>query len=100
MAFAKSRLFLNEQMLRLNKIIKIFFNYFLGPILFVWLTISIYQQIQRQPDLDLSWLKIKYAASGELSWMFVVVLLLMLVNWGIEARKWQVCLNHWNRWAG
>jgi hypothetical protein len=77
-------------MLRLNKNIKIFFNYFLGPVLFVWLSFSIYHQIKNQPDLDLSVAKIKYALEGQQSWMIWVVLLLMLVNWGVEARKWQV----------
>jgi len=84
---------LNEQMLRLNKNIKKFFNYFLGPILFIWLTLSIYHQIKNQPNLELSWTKIKSAVEGEQSWMFWVVLLLMIVNWGIEARKWQVLLK-------
>lgn len=80
-------------MLRLNKNIKIFFNYFLGPVLFVWLVFSIYQQIKNQPDLDLSWAKITFALGGEQSWMFWVVLLLMAANWGLEARKWQVLLK-------
>ncbi|MEO5998030.1 MAG: lysylphosphatidylglycerol synthase domain-containing protein [Chitinophagaceae bacterium] len=77
----------------MNKNIKIFLNYFLGPILFIWLTLSIYHQIKNQPHLDLSWLKIKYALNGEQHWMFWVVLFLMVVNWGIEARKWQVLLK-------
>jgi hypothetical protein len=91
--FCKDRVFLNEQMLRPNKNIKIFFNYFLGPVLFIWLSLSIYHQVKSQPDFNLSWAKIKYALEGEQSWMFWVVLLLMLVNWGIEARKWQVLLK-------
>lgn len=84
---------MNEQMLRLNKNIKNLFNYFLGPILFIWLALSIYHQIINQPDLGLSWIKIKLALEGEQSWMFWVVLVLMGVNWGIEARKWQVLLK-------
>ena len=33
------------------------------------------------------------ALSSDAIWMFIVVLLLMGVNWGIEARKWQVLLR-------
>lgn len=80
-------------MLRPNKNIKIFFNYCLGPLLFVWLSLSIYHQVKNQPGLDLSLAKIKHALEGHQSWMFWVVLLLMLVNWGVEARKWQVLLK-------
>ncbi len=80
-------------MLRFNKNIKIFFNYFLGPALFIWLSFSIYHQIKNQPHLELFWRKIKDAVRGEQSWMFWVVLLLMFVNWGVEARKWQILLR-------
>lgn len=92
--FCKENLFLNEQMLRLNKNIKIFFNYFFGSVLFIWLSYSIYNQVKNQPHLELSWHKIKSSLNGEQSWMFWVVLLLMLLNWGVEARKWQVLLKH------
>ncbi len=80
-------------MLRLNKNIEIFFNYFLGPILFIWLSLSIYHQVKNQPNLELSWEKIKEAWQGRQSWMLAVVVILMGVNWGIEARKWQVLLK-------
>ena len=38
--------------MQLGKNIKIFINYFLGPLLFVWLAFSIYKQILRQPQLE------------------------------------------------
>src|SRR3982751_3837388 len=79
--------------MRLNKNIKIFFNYFLGPVLFVWLMFSIYQQIINQPHLEGSWQQLTLALSGEQSWKFWVILVLMLVNWGVEARKWQVLMR-------
>ena len=75
---------------QLNKNIKIFFNYFLGPLLFAWLTISIYQQIQRQENVEASWLHIKSAFESEKIWNVLLVILLMLANWGIEAKKWQL----------
>ncbi len=61
--------------------------------MFVWLSLSIYHQIKNQPDLHLSVAKIKFALKGQQGWMFWVMLFLMLVNWGIEARKWQVLLK-------
>ena len=77
----------------LNKNIKIFFNYFFGPLLFLWLAFSIYQQIIHQPHLERSWKQLNLALSGEQSWKFWVILLLMMVNWGVEARKWQVLMK-------
>ncbi|MEJ7768304.1 MAG: lysylphosphatidylglycerol synthase transmembrane domain-containing protein [Chitinophagaceae bacterium] len=77
----------------MNKNIKIFFNYFFGSLLFIWLSYSIYDQVKNQPHLELSWNKIKSSLNGEQSWMFWVVLFLMMFNWGVEARKWQVLLK-------
>src|SRR5690349_19743709 len=79
-------------MVRLNKNIKIFTNYFLGPLLFIWLSFSIYQQIMTQPHLETTWQNIKTALVGR-RWMLFSVFALMLVNWGVEARKWQVLLR-------
>ena len=36
---------------------------------------------------------IRAAITGEQSWKFFVVMLLMFVNWGLEARKWQVLVS-------
>lgn len=65
-------------------------NYIVGPILFIWLTWSIYRQVQNQSDIQQSWNIIKKAVTGSNSWKFILVVFLMLVNWGIEARKWQL----------
>ena len=75
----------------MNKSIKILINYFLGPVLLVVLCFSLYRQLIRQTDLELRWQQIK---TSWLSWKFVVVIFLMLVNWGIEARKWQLLVGH------
>ncbi len=77
----------------LNKQLKIFLNYFVGPILFVWLSYSIYQQIQNQTDIHQSWDLFRSAFTGPQLVKLIVVLLLMLLNWGIEARKWQILVN-------
>jgi hypothetical protein len=65
-------------------------NYLLGPLLFIWLSWSIYKQIQAQTDLEQSWQTILLALNGPNNWKIGLVSLLMLVNWGIEARKWQI----------
>lgn len=74
----------------LTKQYKNILNYIIGPILFAWLTWSIYQKIQHQHDLQQSWSLIKASISGTNRWKFFLVILLMLVNWGLEARKWQL----------
>src|SRR6266704_2015862 len=82
---------------RRNKNIKILLNYGLGPVLFIWLSYSIYHQVSRQPNLDTAWQKIKLSFRGAGSWKLYAALLLMPVNWGLEARKWQVLLKSLER---
>lgn len=76
--------------MQLNKNIKIFLNYFLGPLLFIWLSYSIYRQIVRQPHIETSWMHIKASFGSSKIMYLLLVFLLMFVNWGIEARKWQL----------
>jgi Lysylphosphatidylglycerol synthase TM region len=80
----------------LNKNLKIFVNYFFGPVFFLILTWSLYNQIRNQPDLSQRWTQI---AGGWKSWKFWLVLFLMLVNWGIESLKWQLLINHVQRFS-
>jgi hypothetical protein len=75
----------------LNKSIKILINYFLGPVLFLALSWSLYRQVINQPDLGQRWEQIKTAWHH---WKFWLVFVLMFVNWGIESRKWQVLVGH------
>lgn len=77
----------------LKKKQKIFFNYVVGPVLFVWLSVSIYKQIQNQKDLPEAWNAIKNCYKGPNAWRLYSVLALMLVNWGIEAKKWQLLVS-------
>ena len=80
--------------MRLNKNIKIFLNYFLGPILFIWLSISIYNQVRHQPDLDVSWIRIKQSILSAKIWNLVIVVVLMFINWSIEAQKWKISIQN------
>jgi len=79
--------------MRINKNIKIFINYFLGPLLFIWLSWSIYRQIKNQSDLAAAWSKIKESLNSPLSWNLVMVFLLMLLNWSLEAIKWKIAIQ-------
>jgi uncharacterized membrane protein YbhN (UPF0104 family) len=79
--------------MKLNKNIKIFINYFLGPLLFVWLSWSIYREIKHQPDLEKTWHGIRRSVNSPLLWNLAGVILLMIVNWSIEAFKWKVSIK-------
>ena len=75
----------------MNKSIKILINYFLGPLLLVVLCYSLYTQLMQQPDLLQRWQQIKQSLK---SFTFLAVIFLMLLNWGIEAKKWQLLVGH------
>ena len=80
-------------MIRINKNIKIIFRYIITPLLGVWLFYSLYQQIKGQPNLQQSIDLIKQAPFGEEAFKFWVVISLVFVNWGCEAKKWQLLLR-------
>lgn len=75
-----------------HKNIKIFFNYILGPLLFIWLSAALVRQIRRQPQLAESWFKIKESFSGNLGFYLGLAVLLMIINWSLEARKWKLAV--------
>src|SRR5579871_4864256 len=77
----------------LNKGIKIIVNYVLGPLIFLVLCVFIYWQITRQHNWRTSLHQVLVALSGPDRWRLWLVLGLMPVNWGIEARKWQLALR-------
>ena len=79
--------------MQLNKNIKIFINYFLGPLLFAWLAFSIYQQIIKQPHLETSWQQIKQSFSSFKIVYLAGAIFLIPVNWGLEAFKWKISVN-------
>jgi MFS family permease len=76
-----------------NKNIKLLLNYGFGPLLFAWLSYSIYRQVQHQPNLPMAYKNLRQSLNGPQSWKLYVSLALVGVNWGIEARKWQVLLK-------
>ncbi len=76
-----------------KKTIRVFINYLLGPLLFIWVSYSIYHQVRQQPGLEQSWLHIRQSFNGSIGWSFVAVILLMFVNWSIETIKWKIAVH-------
>jgi hypothetical protein len=86
------------RLMKLNRNIKsenyrIFINYFFGPLLFIWLSWSIYRQIIQQPDLEKAWLRIKESFNSAMLWYLAAVMVLMIINWSIEAVKWKLSIK-------
>jgi uncharacterized membrane protein YbhN (UPF0104 family) len=79
--------------MKLNKNIKIFLNYVLGPLLFAWLSYSVFKQIKNQPNLEGSWLNIKASFTDIRVLNFILVFVLMFVNWSLEALKWKISVQ-------
>ncbi len=75
--------------MRLHKNIKIFINYFLGPLLFAWICYSIYNQLVLHAHLRTSWVEIKQSLTSVNIFYLVFVVVLMFCNWGLEAAKWK-----------
>jgi len=80
--------------MKLNKNIKIFLNYVLGPLLFVWLSYSVFKQIKDQPHLEESWVSIKASFTDARVLNFFLVFVLMFVNWSLEALKWKISVQN------
>ncbi len=78
---------------RQNKNIRYFINYILGPLLFIWVSYSIYRQVQQQPGLEQSWQHIRQSFNSSLLANLVAVLLLMIANWSLETIKWKLAVQ-------
>ena len=77
----------------LNKSIKIFTNYFIGPLLFVWLVYRVYNEINAQKDLPLYIEELISGINAQKIAILILVIFLMLVQWMAEAKKWQLLLQ-------
>lgn len=82
---------------QLNKNIKLIVNYFLGPVLFAWLSYSIYRQIIQQPQLHLSWQQVREAAGSSKIFFLFIPIILIFFNWGFEAWKWKISVANIHR---
>ncbi|MBV9961662.1 MAG: flippase-like domain-containing protein [Parafilimonas sp.] len=77
----------------INSRLKILLNYVLGPLLFIVLIYIIYLKVKAQPDLPQEITLLKSAFSQQHIWQFALLFLLLFLNWGIEARKWQILMK-------
>ncbi|HNL66407.1 MAG TPA: lysylphosphatidylglycerol synthase domain-containing protein [Ferruginibacter sp.] len=77
----------------MNKSIKILLKWIVGPLLACWLFYSLYQQVKAQPDIDTSIALIREMPFGVIAWKFWLVIGFVFVNWGLEARKWQLLMR-------
>lgn len=77
----------------LKKKYKIWLNYVVGPLLFIILSVSIYFKIKNETNLQEAKDLMKAAISGNNIWLIMLIVSLMCINWGIEARKWHVLVS-------
>lgn len=71
-------------MAELSKNIKLIIKYVLGPAVFCILAVSIYHQVQRQPNWKDSFTQIFETLKGDGLNKVLLVMILMLMNWGLE----------------
>jgi len=64
-----------------------------GPLVFCLLAWSIYKQLMNQKNWQTSLHRTLYAFAGVNAWKLVLTVLLMFVNWALEARKWQIVIR-------
>ena len=64
-----------------------------GPLLFIILLWSIYRKISQKSDLQHLWETITGLLNSDNKWPVGFLVLLMLVNWGLESKKWQILIS-------
>jgi uncharacterized membrane protein YbhN (UPF0104 family) len=72
---------------------RVFLPFVFGPLVFLLLSYLIYWQVTRQHNWQRSLEQVVQALTGPRQWQLWLALLLMPLNWGIEARKWQLALR-------
>lgn len=87
------RLILSDKEIKLNKSIKLILNYLIGPVLFIWLTYNVVKQIQEQPNLHEYIHRIHDILELKGVVILLMVCFLMVIQWVLEARKWQLLLQ-------
>ncbi len=80
-------------MIRLTKQFKRVLNYIIGPLLGLWLFYSLYSQVRHQQGVQEAIHQMSLAPFESGGWKFWIGIILLFVNWGIEARKWQLILT-------
>ncbi len=68
-------------------------NYIIGPLLFIVLSFAIYEKVKGQTTLAQSKALMEDAFSAKNAWALALLFFLMLANWGIESKKWQILVR-------
>ncbi|MBK7690679.1 MAG: flippase-like domain-containing protein [Bacteroidetes bacterium] len=76
-----------------NKSIKLIFKGVIGFILFSWMAYSLYHQIQRQQNLKSTLYDLYVEWNAQKILLLAAVIVLMVLNWSIEAGKWRLLLK-------
>ncbi len=76
-----------------NKNSKVIFKTSIGLILFFWMAYALYNQIKHQPNLKSTLNEIAGTWSQTGLFYLLIVLVLMVANWTIEAYKWKTLLR-------
>jgi hypothetical protein len=78
---------------KLRRRLKLFLNYVLGPLLFGILAYTIYIKVKTQPDLPGKIELFKKTFSTQNIGQFILLFVLLCINWGTEAYKWQLLMR-------
>ncbi len=76
-----------------NKNIKIVFKTSIGLLLLSWMAYSLFNKIKHQPDLKNTLCQLNDNLKNEGALFFAAVVVLMMINWMIEAVKWKRLLQ-------
>ena len=72
---------------------KILLNYVISPVLFIILAFTIYFKVKKQSSTQQAKDLIEQAFSQQNKPYIILLVSLMLLNWAIEARKWQILVR-------
>nr|WP_262496296.1 flippase-like domain-containing protein [Chitinophaga caeni] len=68
-------------------------NYLFGGGLFAWLSYSIYRQLSHQQNLKSTLAEMQTLVAEQGILILLLMGIMMMVNWGLEARKWQLLVR-------
>ncbi len=80
--------------MKASRTIKSWIAYVLAPLLLVVLTYSVYRAVRTQPDLPEAWNYIRQSFVSTAALWLITAGVGTIVNWGLEASKWQRLLSH------
>lgn len=91
--FSQGGVTFEEKSIFLGKIIEIFIRRWAGPLLFCVLAWSVFIQLRSQPDLRGQLDRMLEGLEGENAIYFGAAVVLMVLNWALEAMKWQILMR-------